>query len=42
MENELKGLEEGSKAKIHLNSLRVILEKVPNWKTPGHYGIHGY
>ena len=36
------GLEEGLKAKIHHESLRATLKKVPNWKTPGHDGIHGH
>ena len=35
-------LEERPKAKIHLDSLRATLKKVPNWKTPGHDGIQGY
>ena len=42
MEKELQGLEEGSKAKIHLYSLRATPPKIPNWKTPGHNGKHGF
>ena len=34
-----KGLEKGPKAKIHLDSQRVTLKKVPNWKTPDHDGM---
>ena len=40
MEKELRGLKKGLKAKINLNSLRATHKKVPNWKTPGHDGIH--
>ena len=39
---QLQGLEEERQAKIHLNLLRATLKKVPNWKTPGQYVIHGY
>ena len=39
---ELDALEEALKVKIHLNSIRVTVKKVTNWKTPGHDGIHGY
>ena len=42
MKKELKDLEEGSGASIHLKSLRATLRKVPNWKTPGQDGIHGF
>ena len=42
MEKEQQGLEEGLKAKIHLDLLRATFKKVPNWKTLGHDGIHGY
>ena len=42
MEKELQGLEESPKMKIHLNSLRATLKKVPNWKTLGHDGIHAF
>ena len=38
----LEGLEIGPNAKIHLNSLRATLQKVPNWKMPGHDGIYQY
>ena len=37
-----EGLEEGPKAEIHIDLLRVTLKKVTNWKTPGHDGIHGF
>ena len=40
MGKEFKGLEDRPKAR--LNSLRATVKKVPNWKTPGHDGIHGY
>ena len=39
---KLEGLEEGLKAKIHLDPFRVTLKKVPNWKMPVHNGVHGY
>ena len=39
---ELEGLEEGSKAEIHIELLKKILKKISNWKTPGHDGIHGF
>ena len=39
MEKELKRMEEGPKAKIHLDLLRATHPKVLNWKTPGHDGI---
>ena len=39
MRKELKGLEDGPKVKIHLNSRRETLKKVTNWKTPGHDGF---
>ena len=42
MEKELEGLEERPKAKIHIDSLRATLPKIPNWKTPGHDSIRGY
>ena len=42
MGKELEGLEEGPKVKIHVDSLRTKLKKIPNWKTPGHDGIHGF
>ena len=42
MEKELEGLEEGPKAKIHLDSLRATPKKVLNSKMPGHNGIHGH
>ena len=42
MGNELEGHEEEIKAKIHIDSLRAILQKVLKWKTSGLDGIHGY
>ena len=42
MTRELEGLEEGLKAKIHIELLKKTLKKISNWKTPGHYGIHGF
>ena len=36
------GLEEGPDAIIHLESLRKTLKKIPNWKTPGNDGTHGF
>ena len=42
MAKELEGLKEGPKVKIHLNSLRTTLKKVPNWKMPGFKCKHGY
>ena len=42
MTKELKELEEGPKANIHLELLRARLKKIPNWKTPGPDGIHGF
>ena len=41
MGKELKELEEWPKVKLHINSLRTTL-KIPNWKTLGHDGIHGF
>ena len=38
---ELEGLEEGSKAEIHIDLLKTSLKK-SNWKTAGHDGIHGF
>ena len=40
MGKELQGLEEGSKTKIHIDSLRTILKKLPNWKTSRHDSMH--
>ena len=42
MKKELHGYKKGSEAEIHLQSFRAILKKIPNWKTPGHYGIPGF
>ena len=36
----MEGLKKGPKEKIPLDLLRATLKKVPNWKTPGHDGIH--
>ena len=38
---ELEGLQEGSKAEMHIEKLEMTLKK-SNWKTPGHDGIHGF
>ena len=38
MEKEFEVNEQGPKARKHIDSLRAT----PNWKTPGHDGIHGY
>ena len=37
-----EGHEEGLKAKIHIDLLETTLQKISNWKTPGHDGIHGF
>ena len=42
MTRELEGLEEGPKAKIHMELLKKTLKKISNWKTPGHDGIHEF
>ena len=42
MDKELQEVEEGLKVKIQIDSLRVTLKKVLNWKTPIHDGIHGF
>ena len=39
---ELEGPEEGCKAKIYIDLLKTTLKRKPNWKTPGHDGIHGF
>ena len=39
---ELEGLEEGTKTEIHIDLPKTTLERIPNWKTPGHDGIHGF
>ena len=33
---------EGPEAIVRLESLRVILQKVQNWKTPDHDGMHRF
>ena len=42
MTRELEGLEEGLKAEIYIDLLKMTLKKTSNWKTPGHDGIHGF
>ena len=42
MVKELEGLEEGPEAEIHIDLLRMKQKKIPNWKTLGHDGIHGF
>ena len=42
MTRELEGLEEGSKAEIHIELLKKTLKKISKSKTPGHDGIHGF
>ena len=42
MGKELERLEEGPKAKIHIDSVRTTLKEIPNWKTPDHDSIHGF
>ena len=42
MTKELEGLEEGSKAEIHIDLLKTTQKNIPNWKTPGHDGVHGF
>ena len=38
---ELRGFEKGSEVNIHLELMRAILKKVPNWKMSDHDGIYG-
>ena len=40
--SELEGLEEGPKAEIHIDLLKTISKRIPNWKTPGYDGFHGF
>ena len=42
MKKELKEFEEGSGVNIHQDSLRVMLKKMHDWKTPGHDGRHAF
>ena len=42
MEKELQNLKESPTVNIHIDSLRVTLKKIPNWKTQGLNGIHGF
>ena len=39
---ELEGLEEARKQKYTSNDSKKTLQKISNWKTPGHDGIHGF
>ena len=39
---ELERCEEGPKLEIHIDLLKMSLKRKPNWKTPGHDGIHGF
>ena len=39
---ERERLEEGPKAEILIDLLKTTLKRIPNWKTPGHDGIHGF
>ena len=39
MKNELQGTLEGSEAEIHLESPKVTLKKVANWKAPRDDGL---
>ena len=41
MTKELKRFEEGPKAEIHIDLLKTT-QKISNWKTPGHDGLHGF
>ena len=42
MMRELEGLEEGPKGEIHIELLKKTLNKIPNRKSQGHDGIHGF
>ena len=42
IKNELMEIEEGPVASVHIITLKSVLKKVTNWKTPGHDGIHGF
>ena len=42
MKKELKCLEENPEVNILMDSLRETLKKIPNKKTQGYYGIHGF
>ena len=39
---EQEGLEKGPKTEIHIDSLKITLKGISNWKTPAHDGIHGF
>ena len=39
---ELEELEEGPRADIHIDLLKTTQKGIPNWKMPGHDGIHGF
>ena len=42
MTRELEGLKEGPKVEMHIDLRKTTLKRVPNLKTPGHDGIHGF
>ena len=42
MEKELQSVKESPKLNIHIDSLKVTLKKIPNRKTLGLDGIHGF
>ena len=42
LKRDLQGFEERPESEIHIDSLRSILRKMPNWKSQSHDGIHGY
>ena len=39
MKKELQRLKKGPEEDIHQDSLRATLNEIPNWKSPGHYGM---
>ena len=42
MEKEFQILEQGPKAEIYLDSFKAKRKKIPNFRTPGFDGIHGF
>ena len=42
MKKELEELREGPEENVHMDSLRVTLKKIPNWKMPDNDSIHGF
>ena len=42
MKKELHRIEEDLESGIHLESLKIIIKKVANWKAPDHDEIHGF